>query len=90
MNTLKTMFLMVTLTLMLVFIGGLLGGKSGLTNALRKMEKAAEQIPINANPATAQMFIVNPLSGSGLLKLFSTHPPMEQRIARLEAMRSGS
>jgi len=54
------------------------------------MERAAEQIPMNANPATAQMFIVNPLSGGGLLKLFNTHPPMEQRIARLEAMRSGS
>ena len=66
------------------------GGKSGLTNALRKMERAAEQIPMNANPATAQMFIVNPLSGGGLLKLFNTHPPIEQRIARLEAMRSGS
>jgi heat shock protein HtpX len=61
-----------------------------LTNALRKMERAAEQIPMNANPATAQMFIVNPLSGGGLLRLFSTHPPMEERIARLEAMRSGS
>jgi heat shock protein HtpX len=61
-----------------------------LTNALRKMERAAEQTPMKANPATAQMFIVNPLSGGGLLKLFSTHPPMEQRIARLEAMRSGS
>ena len=61
-----------------------------LSNALRKMERAAEQIPMNASPATAQMFIVNPLSGGGLLKLFSTHPPMEQRIAKLEAMRSGS
>jgi heat shock protein HtpX len=59
-----------------------------LSKALRKMEKAAEQIPMNASPATAQMFIVNPLSGGGLLRLFSTHPPMEQRIARLEAMRS--
>jgi heat shock protein HtpX len=61
-----------------------------LINALKKMERAAEQIPMNANPATAQMFIVNPLSGGGLLKLFSTHPPMEERIARLEAMRSFS
>jgi heat shock protein HtpX len=63
------------------------GDPRHLTKALRKMERAAEQIPMNANPATAQMFIVNPLSGGGLLKLFSTHPPMEQRIARLEAMR---
>jgi heat shock protein HtpX len=66
------------------------GDPRHLSNALRKMEKAAEQIPMNASPATAQMFIVNPLSGGGLLRLFSTHPPMEQRIARLEAMRSGS
>jgi heat shock protein HtpX len=66
------------------------GNPRVLANALRKMEKAARQTPMEANPATAQMFIVNPLSGGALLKLFSTHPPMEQRIARLEAMRSES
>jgi heat shock protein HtpX len=42
-----------------------------------------------ANPATAHMFIVNPLSGRSLMRLFSTHPPMEERIARLRAMRIG-
>jgi heat shock protein HtpX len=41
---------------------------------------------MNANPSTAHMFIVNPLSGGGILKLFSTHPPLEERIARLESM----
>jgi heat shock protein HtpX len=66
------------------------GNPRYLADALRKMERAAQQIPMNANPATAQMFIVNPLSGGGLLRLFSTHPPMEERIARLDSMRSGS
>jgi heat shock protein HtpX len=42
-----------------------------------------------ASPATAHLFIVNPLSGRSLMKLFSTHPPMEERIARLRAMRLG-
>ncbi|MGO9378727.1 MAG: zinc metalloprotease HtpX [Dissulfurispiraceae bacterium] len=58
-----------------------------LENALKKLDLASKQIPMNANPATAHMFIVNPLTGGGLMKLFSTHPPMEERIARLEAMR---
>jgi heat shock protein HtpX len=42
---------------------------------------------MDASPATSHLFIVNPLTGGGLLKLFSTHPPVEERIARLEAMR---
>ncbi|RMG74929.1 MAG: protease HtpX, partial [Nitrospirae bacterium] len=49
-------------------------------------EMASRSIPLNANPATSHMFIVNPLSGKSLMKLFSTHPPIEERIARLEAM----
>jgi heat shock protein HtpX len=57
-----------------------------LANALRKLHVGAQRIPMNANPATAHMFIVNPLRGGGLVNLFSTHPPMEERIARLEAM----
>lgn len=60
-----------------------------LANALRKLDMASKQIPMDANPATAHMFIVNPLTGGGLMKLFSTHPPMEERIARLEAMSGG-
>jgi heat shock protein HtpX len=43
---------------------------------------------MNASPATAHMFIVNPLTGSSLMNLFSTHPPLEERVARLRAMRS--
>jgi len=65
------------------------GNPLHLAGALRKLQTASQQIPMHANPATAHMFIVSPLSGGGLLKLFSTHPPMEERIARLEAMRSG-
>ena len=58
-----------------------------LANALRKLDSASRLLPMaEARPATAHMFIVNPLTGGGLLKLFSTHPPMEERIAKLEAM----
>jgi heat shock protein HtpX len=58
-----------------------------LSNALRKLQMGVEQIPMHASPATAHMFIVSPLSGGGIARLFSTHPPMEERIARLESMR---
>jgi len=63
------------------------GNPLHLAGALRKLHMVSQRIPMDANPATSHMFIVNPLSGGGLLKLFSTHPPMEERIARLEAMR---
>jgi heat shock protein HtpX len=58
-----------------------------LANALRKLHMASREIPIQAQPATAHMFIVNPLSGRGFSRFFSTHPPMEERVARLESMR---
>jgi len=64
----------------------LAGSPRYLAEALRKLHLASQKIPMNANPATSHMFIVNPLSGGGLLKLFSTHPPIEERIARLESM----
>ena len=58
-----------------------------LANALRKLEAANERIPMqDATPATAHMFIVNPLSAEGMTRLFSTHPPIEERIRRLEQM----
>jgi heat shock protein HtpX len=66
------------------------GNPLSLANALRKLERKAEEIPMDASPATAHMFIVSPLSGRGLMTLFSTHPPMEERIARLEGMVYGS
>ena len=64
----------------------LAGNPRYLSSALRKLHMASQQIPMDASPATSHMFIVNPLSGGGLLKLFSTHPPMEERIARLESL----
>jgi heat shock protein HtpX len=57
-----------------------------LANALRKLEAANERMPMDAGPATAHLFIVNPLSAQGLTRLFSTHPPIEERIRRLEHM----
>ncbi|MGH7926713.1 MAG: M48 family metalloprotease, partial [Candidatus Binatia bacterium] len=65
------------------------GDPLSLANALRKLQLGAQGIPMNANPATAHMFIVNPLTGGGLMALFSTHPPMEDRIRRLEQMAQG-
>ncbi len=50
---------------------------------------ANQQIPMDANPATAHMFIVSPLTGGGILSLFSTHPPLEERVKRLEEMAYG-
>lgn len=60
-----------------------------LASALRKLEVANQQIPLNAGPATAHLFIVNPLSARGITRLFSTHPPIEERIKRLERMAAG-
>ena len=65
------------------------GSPSFLAKALKKLHIASQRIPLKANPATAHMFIVSPLSGRGIFTLFSTHPPMEERIARLEAMVRG-
>ncbi len=59
-----------------------------LASALGKLARGVEQRPMDASPSTAHMFIVNPLTGGGLVNLFSTHPPIEDRIARLRAMRS--
>ena len=59
-----------------------------LARALEKLTMGAQRVPMDASPATAHMFIVNPLTGSSLMNLFSTHPPLEERIARLRAMRS--
>jgi heat shock protein HtpX len=69
--------------------GAKVAGKSwGLMKALEKLQMANQQMPMaNATPATAHLFIVNPLSGATLMRLFSTHPPLEERIARLRAMR---
>jgi heat shock protein HtpX len=67
----------------------LAGSPDGLANALRKLEQASRMIPMEASPSTAHLFIVNPLRGMGgaLMSLFMTHPPIEERIRRLERMR---
>ena len=68
--------------------GARIAGKPwGLAKALEKLQMAQQVAPMEANPATAHLFIVNPLSGRSLMNLFSTHPPLEDRIARLRAMR---
>jgi heat shock protein HtpX len=59
------------------------GNSHGLADALRKIEAVAKRVPLDANPATAHMFIVKPFSGGGLMSLFSTHPPTEARIRAL-------
>jgi len=64
--------------------GSLIAGSPlGLVSALRKIESASRAVPLDANPATAHMFIIKPFSISGLMGLFSTHPPTEQRIQAL-------
>jgi len=68
----------------------LCGHPLSLANALRKLDSGSRMLPMQeARPATAHLFIVNPLTASGLMQLFSTHPPMEDRIARLERMARG-
>ncbi|OPY17344.1 MAG: hypothetical protein A4E74_01361 [Syntrophus sp. PtaB.Bin075] len=68
--------------------GARISGKPyGLAGALEKLSRASQIVPMNANPSTAHMFIVNPLTGRSLMNLFSTHPPIEERIARLKSMR---
>jgi heat shock protein HtpX len=59
------------------------GNPYGLADALRKIDQAAKRVPLDANPATAHMFIVKPFTGGGIMSLFSTHPPTEQRIRAL-------
>ncbi len=64
------------------------GNPDELISALGKLERGVEQVPMtDATPATAHMFILNPFSGQGMARLFSTHPSTEERIARLQAMR---
>jgi heat shock protein HtpX len=62
------------------------GSPMGLAQALRRIDATARQVPLDANPATAHMFIMNPFSGSGMMSLFSTHPPTEARVQALMAL----
>jgi heat shock protein HtpX len=63
------------------------GTPEGLARALEKLGAYSKRLPMDASPSTAHMFIVNPLSGRSLMSLFSTHPPLEERIARLRGRR---
>ncbi len=66
----------------------LTGNPQGLASALEKLDAAVRRYPMEgANPATAHLFIVNPLRGDAIMKLFSTHPPIEDRLRRLRSMR---
>ncbi|WP_157068039.1 zinc metalloprotease HtpX [Desulfosarcina cetonica] len=68
----------------------IVGSPEGLASALEKLDGYSRRIPMHANPSTAHMFIVNPLSGKSLQSLFSTHPPMADRISRLRGVRPQS
>jgi heat shock protein HtpX len=73
-------------------VGAQISGRPvGLANALRRLEAGARAVPMHVSPAAAPLAQVNPLAahGGGIGKLFSTHPPTEERVARLEAMESG-
>jgi heat shock protein HtpX len=66
------------------------GRPLSLANALMKLESGNRRLPMEVNPAQAQMYIVNPLVGGGIASLFSTHPPVAERVRRLQAMGSGT
>lgn len=66
------------------------GNPMALANALLKLERGAQVMPMHVNPATAHMYIVNPLRGEAFASLFSTHPPTAQRVARLQEMAQSS
>jgi heat shock protein HtpX len=62
------------------------GDPEALASALEKLHRTAQRIPAHVQPATASMYIVNPFSGAAMLKLFSTHPPVEERVEKLRSM----
>ncbi|HUS59260.1 MAG TPA: zinc metalloprotease HtpX [Planctomycetota bacterium] len=62
------------------------GSPDGLADALERLQSASQRVTIDAGPATAHMFIVNPLKGKDLMALFSTHPPIDERVRRLRRM----
>jgi heat shock protein HtpX len=66
------------------------GRPESLARALEKIAGASRRVPLKASPATAHMFILSPLSGKGMMSLFSTHPPVEKRVERLRAMRGAA
>jgi heat shock protein HtpX len=65
----------------------LAGTPTGLAGALEKLDDASQRVALAANPATAHMFIVKPFTGGGIMNLFSTHPPIQERVRRLRELR---
>ena len=65
----------------------IVGDPLALASALKKLEAGSRHIPLNGSPATSSLFIVNPLSGNAVFKLLSTHPPIQERVKRLEGMK---
>jgi heat shock protein HtpX len=63
------------------------GSPYPLINGLQKLDNWSKSIPMDASPSTAHMFIMQPLTGNSMMRLFSTHPATADRIARLQAMR---
>jgi heat shock protein HtpX len=63
------------------------GNSDGLASALLKLDEWANRRPMEASPTTAHMFIINPLRGGGIGKLFSTHPPTEERVRKLRELK---
>jgi heat shock protein HtpX len=63
------------------------GNSEGLANALLKLERGARAVPMQVNPAASHLFIVNPLSGGAVVNLFSTHPPIADRVQKLRSLR---
>jgi heat shock protein HtpX len=66
----------------------IVGSPMGLASALRRIDATVKQVPMDANPATAHMFIMSPFAGGGIAKLFSSHPPTEERVRALMAIRA--
>ncbi len=65
----------------------ILGNAHPLANALEKLERGVDRQPMEVNPATSPLYIINPLHGGGLIGLFRTHPDTAERIIRLRAMK---
>lgn len=96
-NMFKTFLLLGGLTLLFIWLGGLMGGQSGMmtafliaclmnAEALLKLETWKGRSSLETHPATAHLFIVNPLKADAFMKLFSTHPPIQERVEKLRAM----
>jgi len=94
-NQFRTVFFLTVLTVLFVLLGSIFGRGGAkisgdpiyLADALEKLAYGNKKFPLRGvNPSTSHMLIVNPLKGNGIITLFSTHPPIEERIKRLRRM----